>query len=213
MKRLPIAAVVAGAVISSLGSIPAASAAPSTTGVDGFLCGFGSGTNPGAEPGTQTGQVTAGPAFIDDGATPPGVTHSGNFICTVQVGLVNARHNGADAAVVEGPTTPLVIAAQGQVTYTAGLLDPVYLCTEIVVDGTHLYFNDPNDLTVNGSFDTSDTVDCGRSNSGLPPVCDFECNMDTILCPDFARAFPPEGDIVLPQPVGKVWDCPPYDVG
>jgi hypothetical protein len=196
--------------MSSLGSIPAASAAPSTTGVDGFLCGFGSVPNPGTEPGTQTGQVTAGPAFIDDGATPPGV-HSGNFICTIQVGLANSQHTGTDAAVVEGPTTTAVIAAQGQVTYTAALTDPVYLCTEIVVDGTHLYFNDPNDPTVNGSFDTSNTVRCGLNNSDTPSECDFWCYIDTIICPVLALVFPPEGDIVLPDPIGKIWDCPPYD--
>ncbi|MDQ1712228.1 MAG: hypothetical protein QOE45_1678, partial [Frankiaceae bacterium] len=169
----------------------------------------GSGTNPGAEPGTQTGQVTAGPAFIDDGATPPGVTHSGNFICTIQVGLTNSQHTGTDAAVVEGPTTPLVIAAQGQVTYTAGLLDPVYLCTEIVVDGTHLYFNDPNDPTANGNFDTTPNVDCGLATSeDSQTIGEF---IDSIICPFLALVFPPEGDIVLPDPIGKVWDCPPYD--
>ncbi|MDQ1711402.1 MAG: hypothetical protein QOE45_852 [Frankiaceae bacterium] len=208
MKKIAIATLALGAVISSLGSIPAALAAPSTTGVDGFLCGFGSGTNLGAEPGTQTGQVTAGPAFIDDGATPPGV-HSGRFICTIQVGYANKQHTGTDAAVVEGPTTTAVIAAQGQVTYRVGLLDSVYLCTEIVVDGTHLYFNDPNDPTVNGSFDTTPNVDCGWT--GMEHTCGDCNNSDETLCPIFASVFPPEGDIVLPDPVGKIWDCPPYD--
>jgi hypothetical protein len=79
-----------------------------------------------------------------------------------------------------------------------------------VVDGTHLYFNDPNDPTVNGSFDTTPNVDCGlAAREDGQTTGDF---IDTIICPVLALVFPPEGDVFLPS-IGKVWDCPPYDLG
>jgi hypothetical protein len=202
VKKIAIATLALGAVISSLGSIPAASAAPSTTGVDGLLCNLALSADPGAEPGTQTGELTGGPALIDDGATPPGV-HSGRFVCSVHVG--NNTYAGAAAAVVEGPTTVGVIAAAGRVSFEAGPTDNVYICTEMVVDGTHLYFDGAN-----GSFDTNPTVSC-YWDVQVCDDCGVGSELDSVVCPLFALALPPEGDVVLPDPVGKVWDCPPYD--
>jgi hypothetical protein len=208
VRTIAIPALVLGAIVASFGSIPAASAAPNGTGLDGFVCGLAGVVNPGASLYTETGQVTAGPAFIDDGANPPGV-HSGNFICTVQTGAANSTHAGVDAAVVEGPTTTAVIAAQGQVFYFMTTpLDDVYVCTEIVVDGTHLYFDDPHDRAVTGSFDTSPNVDCGAAaRADGSTVGEL---LDSLVCPVLDRVLPPQGDVVLPV-LGKVWDCPPYD--
>ena len=40
-----------------------------------------------------------------------------------------------------------------------------------------------------------------------------ETLIDSFICgPVLSVLFPPEGDIVLPDPIGKFWDCPPYDV-
>ncbi|MDQ1711401.1 MAG: hypothetical protein QOE45_851, partial [Frankiaceae bacterium] len=97
MKSLAMAVLTVAALFSSLGSIPAASAAPSTTSVDGFLCDLEPGAVLAAELGTQISELTGGPALIDDGATPPGV-HSGRFVCSVHVGLANYTHAGAAAA-------------------------------------------------------------------------------------------------------------------
>jgi len=33
---------------------------------------------------------------------------------------------------------------------------------------------------------------------------------DPLLCPVLEAFFPPDGDIVLPDPIGLAWDCPPY---
>ncbi|MDQ1711406.1 MAG: hypothetical protein QOE45_856 [Frankiaceae bacterium] len=176
MRKFAVTTLAAGAIVASLASVPTASAAPSTTGLDGAVCTFVSVADPTAEPGTQTGWVLAGPALIDDGAFVPGV-HSGSFICTVQVGPGGSTHVGSDAAVVVGPTTTAVIGAEGTLTYTAGVSDVVYVCTEIVVDGTHLYFNDPNNGLGGGSFDTAPGGSCGKAAQtvvhGIPVGYDY----------------------------------------
>jgi hypothetical protein len=156
VKRLVLAAAVVAVGVSV---VSPASADPAAVGVYGTLCGFGSGVTD-----SQTGYVTAGPAYIADGATPPGV-HSGYFICTVQVDA--PTHEGPDAAVV-GPdhagsvaVAGPVFAAAGLVRYTAGPDSLVYLCTEVVVDGQHLYYADPGaDPALQGWFDTSPSVSC-----------------------------------------------------
>ncbi|MDQ1711407.1 MAG: hypothetical protein QOE45_857 [Frankiaceae bacterium] len=163
MRKLTLTAVAAGAIVASLASTPTASAALSDKGIDGLLCSAVTVSNPGAELGTQTGEVIAGPAVIDDGANLPGI-HSGQFICTIQVGAANSTHAGTDTTRVTGPVTPGVIAAQGLVNFIAAPLDMVYMCTEVVIDGTHLYFNDPEDLLERGVFDTSSSVNCGLFN-------------------------------------------------
>jgi hypothetical protein len=176
------------------------------TRIHGVLCWFASLTDPSAEAGTQTGEITAGPAVIDDRATPPGV-HSGHFVCTIQVGAANGTHAGADAAVVTGPESTAVIAAGGTVTYNAPYYEPVWLCTEIVVDGQSLYFDDPNDPTVNGSFSTSSSAACGLAideGTDDPTITAIGELIDSIICPVLAIVFPPQGDIP------GVWDCPPY---
>jgi hypothetical protein len=209
VRKIAIATLALGAVVSSFGTIPSASAA---TSADGRRCSFGSTTNPGAEPDTQTGQIQAGPAVINDGGTPPGV-HSGHFVCTIQVSA--STHAGPDAASVTGPDTTGVIAAQGQVTYTAGDDAPVYLCTEIVVDGQSWYYDDPTVVGATGTWTTSSSASCGLATSldpgNDPTVLAIEGLIDAIICPVLAIVFPPEGDVTLPDPVGKVWDCPPYD--
>jgi hypothetical protein len=45
--------------------------------------------------------------------------------------------------------------------------------------------------------------------SGEPCGCDDPI-IETLACAVFTEVFPPEGDVVLPDPVGAVWDCPPY---
>ncbi|MDQ1711405.1 MAG: hypothetical protein QOE45_855 [Frankiaceae bacterium] len=112
-KPTTIVTLALGAVVASLGSVPSASAAPSTTGLDGLLCGLYAVAEPTAAPGLYRGEVVAGPAFVDDGGRQPGI-HSGQFICTVQVGAANSTHAGADAAVVPGLPTTGMITAQGR---------------------------------------------------------------------------------------------------
>jgi len=35
---------------------------------------------------------------------------------------------------------------------------------------------------------------------------------DPLTCPVLAALFPPQGDVVLPEPIGLLWDCPPYEL-
>jgi hypothetical protein len=134
-----------------------ASAAPSTWGVIGSLCGLTATAQPAGAAGAQLGAVTAGPAFLDDGDTPPAPTQA-QFICTVQVNA--PTHAGADADLVVGSPTTGVMVAQGLVTFTASPGVPVYLCTQILVGATRLYYADPNNPLATGYLDTSPTVRC-----------------------------------------------------
>ena len=216
IAKTAVIAVVAGGL--NLAFIAPASATPA-----GRLCSFTSVTDPTVENGqTQAGQINGGPVTDD---TQAGATIT--LTCTIQVGAANSTHAGADAVSLSGTGTGAASVA-GQASYVSPEGQPVYLCTEVSVNGT-VYYRD----SVLATWSASASAACGEAISQeifpgpLGPVLDilfpildgaFETlnNLerdvtDPIICPILAGIFPPEGDIVLPDPIGKIFDCFPYD--
>ena len=174
MRRIALAVLAAGIVVSA---IPAAYAAPSPTGV---LCGFTSASDPQVE-GSQTGEIDGGPVFWTDD-TDPTVTYTGSITCTIQVNA--PTHAGPDSCSVTGPETPVVGEVAGTCTYAAASGDNVYLCTQVDVGGTTLYFADPNDPLVDGAWSTDPNVPCGLATTIEPvPSCEGPVNIcDDATC-------------------------------
>ncbi len=198
MRKIALAAIALGGLVSSLAITPAHAATPDPWGA---ICQFASVTDPTVE-GQQSGQVSGGPLVLTDDETPPGV-YSGTLTCRVQV--TTSNHTGSGPS-VSGHGTPVVTAGPSTLTYSAGLTDNVYLCSEFTDDatGTTYYFDDTNSL-----WSTSNTVDCGLATSASTPQDDplsqFEKdNVDPVVCPVLVTAVGGDGD------VAGVWDCPPY---
>jgi hypothetical protein len=167
----------------------------------GLICQFASVKDPTAEAGTQSGQLSGGPlVLVKDDLSGPG---TGTLTCRVQINTLD--HTGSGPS-VSGHATGLVSAGPAVINYVAADADNVYLCGEFTddADGTTYYWDDDN-----SEWSTSASVPCGLAEgSGDPTPIDIL--IDSIVCPIFAIVFPPEGDIVLPEPIGAVWDCPPY---
>ena len=207
MRKLALATLALAGLGSAFATVPAHAAVDDPFGL---ICQFASVTNPTQEAGHQTGQVSGGPLFLLDSTTNlPG---SGTLTCRVQV--TTSNHTGTGPAVT-GHGTGVVTAGPSLLDYTAGPLDFVYLCGEFTddSDGTTYYWDDTNSVWAAND----PTVACGLADSpgsggGDDPLLPIEELIDSIICPVLAIVFPPEGDIVLPDPIGKVWDCPPYDV-
>ena len=108
-------------------------------------CSFTSITDPTVENGqTQTGEVNGGPV-TDDTQAGASIT----ITCTIQVGGANATHAGADAVACSGNGIGVAEVAC-QASYVSPEGQPVYLCTQVTVNGTNYYWDasapgvDPN---------------------------------------------------------------------
>ena len=186
---------------------------------DGRLCSFSSVSDPTIEDGqTQTGQINGGPVVAAD-LTGPSVdpTASVSLTCTIQVGASNATHAGADSASGTSSGRGFAILEPRPVSYLSPEGQPVYICTEMSVNGNTRYWDGGA-----GAWSSSEAAACpeaiaqeifpGPLSPGLDTLDDIErTSTDPIICPILATTFPPEGDIVFPDPIGKVFDCPPYD--
>jgi hypothetical protein len=144
------------------------------------------------QPDTYVGVL--GARVVSTTTTPPGPA-AATVTCELKV-----NGNTADSLVVSG--SGVEVGAK-PTTYVAATGDVVSLCTtvEYAADAT--------------ATDTS----CGNSiNVQVPPqqvidlldgvfttLSDLEIALiDPIVCPILG------GDLVLPDPIGVVWDCPPY---
>jgi hypothetical protein len=220
VKKLGIATLALGAVVSSFGTVTAHAA--ETTGPSGLLCGFSSVTDPGTEGGdVQTGELDAGPLLaIDDAATPP-AAQTGTVKCTIQVGggTHDAPDNGASAS---ASGTGVIVLPATLVSYNSPANVPVYLCTQFTYsNGTTVYWADSNDPTVDGHWDTSATVACGLATEAgtedADPVGEL---LDSVLCPVLSilgSTLPDVPGVLEIDNTGDVtlagdlfWDCPPY---
>ena len=216
-------AVLAALVLGSVAFTPPAYATPV-----GRVCAFTSVTDPTVENGqTQMGQVNGGPVTDD---TQAGATIT--LTCTIQVGAANNTHAGTDSVALSNTGTGAASVA-GQASYVSPEGQPVYLCTEVTVNGT-TYYRD----SVAATWSSSNTAPCGEaiSQDMFKPggMCtdpfDRDCTywrdgwldfcsvwamgicltqaiddiVDPVICPILATLFPPEGDIP------PVRDCPPY---
>jgi hypothetical protein len=176
-KRTIIAALAAAAL-----SLPATAHA-TTNNPFLFLCGFASITDPNTEGGTtQTGFVYGGPlVLIDDNGpfpidplNPPTpdptwtIVGSGTLSCIIQVG--ESTHIGTDQTGASASGTGVIVLAPSLISYESPTGVAVYLCTQYDdADGTTLYWNDPNDPTVDGAWTTDPNASCGLAiEAGTP---------------------------------------------
>ena len=164
----------------------------------GVLCGFTSVTDPTVENGqTQTGEIDGGP--VGDPSKPAATV---TLTCTIQVGAANGTHAGADAVSLSGTGTG-VATVGGAATYISPEGQPVFMCSQVTVNGTTYYWDDAaGDWSFSSSAPCSEAIQQEIFPGPLAPVID-------LLCPILALIFPPEGDIVLPSPIGTLIDCPP----
>ena len=193
MRKL-FAAALAGGTALSFASV--AEAAPPTTNVR--RCSFASVSDPQVE-GSQTGEVNGGPILIGD--------QTGHLICTIQVNA--PTHAGADSCSVTGPESTGAVAAAGTCTYATADDDNVYLCTEVNIGGVSWYLDDSANTPGVGTWSASADVACGLATNFKTPNGE---EIDPLICP-YLDDFFPGGDIVLPDPIGLFWDCPPYQEG
>jgi hypothetical protein len=175
MRRLAAGAFVLGIVATFGQTIPSHAAV--VDGPSGLLCGFTSTTDPGTEGGdVQTGEIDAGPLLAVDDTTTPPTPQSGTVHCTIQVGGSThaAPDNGASAS---ASGTGVIVLPATLVSYNSPANVPVYLCTSFTFQGgATIYFNDPNDPTVDG-----DWTDDPNSNCGLAT------EVETITCEDLVN--------------------------
>jgi hypothetical protein len=137
MKRIAVPALLIGTMLPS-----GATAAPAATRVAyategparGPLCGLDALDSSGE---SRSGTLVAGPLALVD-PTHPGAVHRGTVTCTVQVG--GALHSAPDTVAVTGRTATAAVGAYGRAAFAA--TGPVYLCTQVVIDGTPLYWDD-----------------------------------------------------------------------
>ena len=191
----------------------------------GRACGFASITDPTVENGqTQTGQINGGPV-TDDTHVAATIT----LTCTIQVGGANATHAGTDSVSLTGTGTGTA-SVVGQASYVSPEGQPVYVCTEVTVNGT-TYYRD----SINATWSVSAGVECGLSISQeilpglLGPLLDVLCSTIGTLAPLLGSPVDilPDGDIelrdtppiqdipvvrdlydLLADLIRTVWDCP-----
>ena len=202
----------AAVVAVAAASLNVAYTAPAHATPAGRLCSFTAVTDPTVENGqTYAGQINGGPVTDD---TQVGATIT--LTCTIQVGAGNNTHAGADAVALSNTGTGAVSVA-GQASFVSPDGQPVYLCTEVTVNGT-TYYRD----SVAATWSSSNTAACGEAISQeifpgpLGPVIDIIFPITdaalaemclqapgTIIPPYYERR--PDGIYVLGI---KVWDCP-----
>jgi hypothetical protein len=153
MRKLGIAALAIGTIVSFVGAAQATTSNPGP----GLLCNLLDRVDPTTgSASSRVGTLSGGPlVLLDDAGSPTG----GTLVCTVQVGG-SGLHTDADAASASANGNAVVVLGPTLVAYeTDG--EPVYLCTSFQPNdgGPTLYYNNSNDPTVEGSF----TVDPGSS--------------------------------------------------
>lgn len=183
MKRIAVAALLLGTIVPAG---PAATAVPAAARVAyanegparGPVCALDATDSSGD---TRSGTLVAGPLTLADPAHP-GAVHRGAVTCTVQVG--GARHRDPDTVAVTGRTATAAVGVVGRAAFAAA--GTAFVCTQVVVDGTPLYWDDDGTAAgLRSRWSTSDDARCGQAFApggddpyglvahtldGLPPV-------------------------------------------
>jgi hypothetical protein len=202
------------AVVAAL--TPTAHAAMPTYAGD--LCEFFSYVDPTGGARTETGRLYGGPLAVADLPTMLGSAGEdvlGNPVsvrldCTISADAVPiAATSGSGKVLVVAPPVPLAYS-----------VDTNYLTMCSAVTITQLGGSPERyywDYAAN-RFTTDPAATCYTYQFACP-LSSENCGgggpsteeyVDLLVCPVFALVFPPEGDVVLPDPVGPIWDCPPY---
>ena len=197
-------------VALAAGSIQLAATVPAHAQAEGLHCGFTSVTDPTGEGDVQTGEIDGGPlaaGSLDPDAPAADPTADLRLICAIQVGPTGATYDGVDSTSASANGTGVVVLPPTQISYVSPEGFDVYICTTLVVDGTAYNYD-----YATGTWTQSGSAACDPaiSQSVPDPTLCQDPLLTCLLCPGPANLFPPEGDVVLPDPIGKVWDCPPY---
>jgi hypothetical protein len=152
--------------------------------------------------GVSFAVLAGGPVVLANDAAPATLA-TGTITCSLQ-GPYYSTH--ADPDLVRVTSAPAPAVAVLPPTYTPVTGEPWYLCSQVDVAGDGTWYWDD----VAGAW-TRDAAGQCTYLGAVPDMGCMDCDPypDALLCPLFAEAFPPEGDIVLPV-VGPFWDCPPY---
>lgn len=184
-----------------LPAVTAAARAPAAT------CGLVSVTDLFTDQQPEVGVLFGGPL-----APVAPLAATVTMTCTVQTGAANAGHSGTDAVSATSPlaTIGATAAVAAPVHFHAAEGQPVFVCTEVVVNGVTYYWD-----AAGLAWSTSSAVPCAQAIAqelypllltpaldALDPVSD---EIDPIVCPIL------EGPLIDVHRliVGAVWDCPP----
>ncbi|MDQ1711084.1 MAG: hypothetical protein QOE45_534 [Frankiaceae bacterium] len=207
MRIVIVVAAIAALVIPGVPAV-------ATSDPGGVSCGFSWGLEPGGPPDEQLVIIQGGPLVVAElprgdwprtEPTDPGWDALANPVsatltCSMRSGSTYASPAFAS---VSGSGTGVVIIPPTAATYISSY--PGYPCAEVELTDahgtvTHLYFDDRA-----REFTTDPSVPCYVERSLEDPID------ERVTCPVLEEAFPPEGDVIAPDPVGKLWDCRPYD--
>jgi hypothetical protein len=177
MKKLLLAALVAGAMVPSLTT---AHADPLDE-PQGRKCGFNSATDVSAEsPGVQAAVVQGGPLEIG--------THTGHLVCTIQVN--SNQHNATDGWPSVGPDgTGAIYLAPTNFSYNATATDNVYMCTRVeFTDGSPTLYWTSGEVAGTGVWGTDSSAACSLATTidPNPFACPFLLAIDARLGTDLA---------------------------
>ncbi|MDQ1711085.1 MAG: hypothetical protein QOE45_535 [Frankiaceae bacterium] len=183
----------------------------------GLGCGYNSAPDWTGPPDTELAIINGGPFVVADlpradwpgtDPTAPGIDPLANPVsatltCTIRQGGY-VTHVSPVLAAASASGTGVVVVPPTLVHITGSPSSTWGICTALDVTdahGTtaHLYWD-----TARAQFGTDPSAVCFER---------YESDefLEGLVCPVLAEAFPPRGDVVLPDPIGKVWDCPPYD--
>jgi hypothetical protein len=115
--------------------------------------------------------------------------------------------DGAEQATTPTGSGSVFVQTSGQVTYVAAEGTTVAICTEVDTVTTGCVTAMRSQIPPQEVIDLLNTIFAATGA------------LDGVLCPILQSLAPgvgpvvitPEGDVILPDPIGKVWDCPPYD--
>lgn len=166
--------------LSVVAVAPAAAGSPA----HGFTCGFVAVTDPFVGPDVQTGVLAGGPL------NTPGRTVS--MECSIQAGGGNSTHSGGDIRTVTSPATVgSTLLAPSPQSYQWPLGQPIWICTQVTVDGVTSYWD-----AAGGAWSASSGVSCSQAATQefipgpggvMKPVVDTVdatyAVLDTVVCP------------------------------
>lgn len=174
----------------------------------GLTCGLVAVTDLTGEPDVHVGVLFGGPLA----PTSP-LLATVSVKCSVQVGAAASTHAGADNASASSLLPlPGANAAAGLVQYVIDEGQPLFVCTQVTVNGQDFYWN-----AATLSWSTSSAVPCKEAirqqlyplvAEPLFPALDaVSAIVDPIVCPIIEGPLSALNNLIL----SSLWDCPPYE--
>lgn len=175
----------------------------SSSPANGLTCGLSAVTDPFVGPDVHTGVLKGGPL------TAFGSTVS--MRCSIQAGGGNSTHPGEDIrAAASAPTLGTTVLSPTPESYQWPFGQPIWLCTEITVDGRPSYWDADT-----GQWSASPQVSCAQAvNQEIVPgpvgvlqpvvqaVDEATVVLDTVVCPLLVGPLSPLWPVWV-----YIWHC------